>query len=266
MDNKEYIRLVPGAKAAVLFIHGIVGSPNHFDSYVAAVPDGISVHNMLLEGHGKGVKDFSKASMSKWEAQVAAAVDELAAGHERIYIMAHSMGTLLAIHEAIRQKKICKLFLLSVPLKLFLKPALLSNIWKIYTGNVKPNDPVATALVNCSGITPVKNPFAYIGWIPRFIELFGKIANTRKCLKSLSAQTVAYQSARDELVAINTVKLLKANPSFSVKLLPCSRHFYYTPEEQAQLLDAFIGWLETDAAHSKSRNYQEDNHEESNPV
>ena len=266
MDHKEYIRLVPGAKAAVLFIHGIVGSPNHFDSYVAAVPDGISVHNMLLEGHGKGVKDFSKASMAKWEAQVAAAVDSLAAEHERIYIMAHSMGTLFAINEAIRQKKICKLFLLAVPLKLFLKPTLLSNIWKIYTNSVKPNDPVATALVNCSGVTPVKNPFAYIGWIPRFIELFGKIANTRKCLKSLSAPTVAYQSANDELVAKSAVKLLKANPAFSVALLPCSRHFYYTPEEQAQLNAAFIHWLGTDSTHSKSRNYQEDNHEESNPV
>ncbi len=94
MEHKEYKRIIAGASSAVLFIHGIVGTPNHFDHFIPLVPEDVSTHNMLLDGHGKGVTDFSHASMKKWESQVAEAVEKLAETHERIYIVAHSMGSL----------------------------------------------------------------------------------------------------------------------------------------------------------------------------
>ena len=37
---------------------------------LSLVPDNISVYNVLLDGHGKGVKEFSKTSMKKWKKQI----------------------------------------------------------------------------------------------------------------------------------------------------------------------------------------------------
>ena len=97
MEHKEYKRICDNSSIAILFIHGIVGTPNHFNKFVSLVPDSISVYNLLLDGHGKEVKDFSKTSMKKWELQVTSAVQELSLMHEKIYIVAHSLGTVLAI-------------------------------------------------------------------------------------------------------------------------------------------------------------------------
>lgn len=80
-DHKEYIRRVPGADAAVVFIHGILGSPDHFDRFVTLAPEGWSVFNLLLDGHGRMAEDFARSSMRKWEAQVASLMDTLCARH-----------------------------------------------------------------------------------------------------------------------------------------------------------------------------------------
>ena len=94
MEHKEYIKICNDSTIAVLFIHGIVGTPNHFNEFIPLIPDTFSVYNLLLDGHGKGVKDFSKTSMKKWETQVSSVVEELSATHQKIYIVAHSLGTL----------------------------------------------------------------------------------------------------------------------------------------------------------------------------
>jgi esterase/lipase len=104
MIHQEYVRKVPCADTAVLFIHGIVGTPNHFTdliSLVELVPESWSVHNVLLDGHGGNADDFADTSMEKWKNQVHAAFDSLARTHRRVVIVAHSMGTLFALQLAL---------------------------------------------------------------------------------------------------------------------------------------------------------------------
>ena len=116
------------ANTALLFVHGIVGTPRHFDDFVNIAPKDVSILNILLDGHGKGVKEFSKTCMKKWEAQVDNAINTLALTHDNIYIVAHSMGTLFALNQAKTNKKIKGLFLLSVPLKLKIKPPIMDGL------------------------------------------------------------------------------------------------------------------------------------------
>lgn len=78
MEHTEIRRCVAGAENAVLFIHGIVGTPQHFAPLIPLVPEGWSLYNLLLDGHGGSVEAFSHTSMKKWRAQVSAAVEELA--------------------------------------------------------------------------------------------------------------------------------------------------------------------------------------------
>ncbi len=239
----EYKRIVEDGERAVLFIHGIVGTPRHFDAFVELVPESVSVYNVLLDGHGKGVQDFAKTSMKKWERQIASAVDELAQRHKEIYIAAHSMGCLLAIEQAVKNPKISRLFLLAVPLKLFLKPKMFENSLKVYLNRVAPEDERAKAAKASYGIEWDRNPLRYLGWIPRYLELFAKIRKTRKRIGSVGVPCVAYQSVHDEMVSRGAKKLLEKNPRFSVAELENSGHYYYTKEDFAQLKAAFADFV-----------------------
>lgn len=243
MEHKEYIRINDNSDTAVLFIHGIVGTPNHFNKFVSLVPESISVYNLLLDGHGKGVKDFSNTSMKKWKAQVTSVVEELSLTHEKIYIVAHSLGTLLAIELAIKNKKVCKLFLLAVPLRLSLKPRMAFNSLKVYFNRIHPDDYEALAAKECYGIEKDTNPFHYIGWVPRFAELFAKIRQTRKLIKIINIPCLVFQSEKDEMVSRYSTKYLANNPSIFLNKLENSGHYYYPKDDFDFLITEFSKML-----------------------
>ena len=78
--HRETVRLVPNADTAVLMIHGICGTPNHFRDVIPLeerIPDHISVYNLLLDGHGGTVSDFAASSGRKWSEKVAQVYDIL---------------------------------------------------------------------------------------------------------------------------------------------------------------------------------------------
>lgn len=243
MEHKEYKRINPGARAAILFVHGIVGTPNHFADFVSLVPENVSVYNVLLDGHGGSVRDFSHTSMQKWERQVREAVDELTLSHTEVYIVAHSMGTLFAIDRAIENPKVKGLFLLAVPLKIAPKPRMVANLCRVYFDKIKPDDVVALAAKRCYGIAQDKNPFHYLGWLPRYLELFAKAKETRRKIRLLQTPCTAYQSAKDELVSTASAKLLRQNETILVVELKDSGHYYYAPDDLAFLLRAFENFM-----------------------
>ncbi|MBO5952605.1 MAG: alpha/beta fold hydrolase [Oscillospiraceae bacterium] len=241
--HEEYKRIVPHSDKAILLIHGIVGTPNHFRAFVPLVPEDISVYNILLDGHGKGVKDFAETSMKKWEAQVHRAIDDLAKDHREIYITAHSLGTLLAIEQAVHDTRVSGLFLLAVPLKLCLKPRMFTTSLRVYLDRIGPEDAQALAAKQCCGVTHHKNPLLYLGWLPRFFELFRKIKETRPLIKAIAVPCLAYQSAKDEMVSVHSSAILRQNPGISVVELSGSGHFYYTPQDLTLLKNAFIDFI-----------------------
>lgn len=247
MEHKEYVRICDNSNIVILFIHGIVGTPNHFNEFVSLVPESFSVYNLLLDGHGKGVKDFSRSSMKKWEKQVASVAEELSLTHEKIYIVAHSLGTLLAIDQAIKNKKVCKLFLLAVPLRLSIKPKMPINSLKVYFDKIRSDDYEALAAKKCYGIEKDKNPFHYIGWIPRFLELFAKIRRTRQTVNLLNTICLVYQSEKDEMVSSRSAKYFENKPNVLVNKLKKSGHYYYDKEDFDFLITEFKRILNMDS-------------------
>lgn len=243
LEHKEYKRIRTDADVAVLFIHGIVGTPNHFTEFVSRVPQGMSVYNVLLDGHGYGAKEFSKTSMKRWESQISAVVEELSLSHKTIVVVAHSMGTLLAIEQAINNPKIAQLFLLAVPLKLSLKRTMFINSFKVYFNRIRPDDKAALAALRCCGVRHDKNPFKYIGWIPRLFELFAKIRQVRKSVSLLKITCSAYQSANDEMVSRRSADYLVKNPYITVNDLEKSGHYNYSAEDWKRLLCDFENWI-----------------------
>lgn len=236
MLHEEYIRMIPGADTAVLFIHGIVGSPNHFVTQIPLVdlvPEDWSVYNLLLDGHGMGVEDFSKTSMKKWKEQIWRVFDDLAANHKHVIIAAHSMGTLFAMQLAQEHpEKVPFLFLLAVPMRPWVRLFGAVNCLRLAFGLIRENHPLEVATRNVCGLETTWKVWKYIGWIPRFLELFLEIHRTEKLMGKLTVPCVAWQSQKDELVSNFSYGVLKKYDFIELHNLPESTHFYYDPKDQ----------------------------------
>ena len=177
--------------------------------------------------------------MKTWQAQVLHAARELSATHRRVCIVAHSMGTLLALGVASESVHIDELFLLALPIRLKLRFRLLSNMMKVFFNRISPEDEAAIASRNACSITLSKNLFLYLGWIPRYLELFRKIVQTRKLLPGIRIPTTVFQSAMDEMVSPASVSYLKQASGFTIHLLKGSEHYRYAEEDLAAIRQNF---------------------------
>ena len=239
MEHKEYKRIIDGSDVAYIFVHGIVGTPHHFDFLMEYVPENVSVWNLVLDGHGGKVEDFAHTSMKKWRAQVKAAIDELAESHSQIFVVAHSMGTLLTMEQAIVNEKIVKMFWLQSPMYAFVQPRMLKTIAKLYWGNIREDDIRAMSAYRCYGIGQSRNLFKYIGWVPRFLELLVQMKRARRDILLLKTPCVAIQADRDDVVSARSAKVLSKNSCITIHHLKKSGHFYYEAEETAFMKSEF---------------------------
>lgn len=244
MPHKELIRIIPGAKTAVLFLHGICGSPNHFRSLLpleAAVPDDWSLYNIVLDGHCKTVEAFGRSSMKKWKAQVESVFDALARTHERVILVGHSMGTLFSIDLALRHpEKIPFAFLIAVPVRVAVRPHAVGYMLRIAFDRVGDKNPVLISMRQACGLMPTKKLWKYIPWAPRMVELLRLCSQTGKVVSELRVPCIAWQSERDEMVSRRAGNLLRESGRVEVHNLPKSTHFYYPPEEAKAISDSFL--------------------------
>ena len=243
MVHEEYVRMVPHADTAVLFIHGIVGTPNHFRDLiplVELVPESWSVCNLLLDGHGKSVEDFANTSIENWHSQVWGTFEKLSRTHERVILVAHSMGTLFSIQLAAQYpEKIPCLFLLAVPLRPKLGFSIICNSLKLVLGKLRDDVPQEYAIKRACGVTPTKKVWKYLAWLPRFWELFHEIIKTEKILSNLTVPAAVFQSYCDELVARRSETILTQCQNMSVHPLQNSSHFYYHPNDLQRIQACF---------------------------
>lgn len=243
MQHEEYVRILPEADTAVLFIHGIVGTPNHFRyllPLVQEVPEEYSVYDILLPGHGGSVEAFGRSGMKQWKEKVWKVFGELAASHERVIIAGHSMGTLFAMQLALENpEKVPYLFLVAAPMRPGLRLFGVVNVLRLAFGKIREDHPLEVATRMVCGVDAIPWLWKYIPWIPRFFELFREIYITEKQMGGLTVPCVAYQSRKDELVTNFSRGVLVKSGVVEVHELMNSTHFYYDPEESSLVCAAF---------------------------
>ena len=238
--HKEYIHEVDGSDTVVLFIHGILGSPDMFNKYIEQMPSEWSVYNMLLDGHGKTVSDFAHTSMKKWKSQVDHAVYELSVKYDNLIIVGHSMGTLLAINATEKYPtKVKQLFLLAVPLKIFLRPIAPLTALKVIFEEVSDNDPIAVAMRDGHSVKLNKNLLGYLRWLPRYVELFRESRATRSRALTIDVPCNVYLSKKDDMVSVHSGKYFEDNKKVKVSILENSLHLYFEEPEMEFLLKEF---------------------------
>lgn len=244
MEHIETRRLVPGAKYAILFIHGIVGTPNHFRVVLPLeelVPEDWSVYNICQPGHGGSVEDFGKSNLGQWRSHARAAFDELAEKHEKLVIAGHSLGTLFAMQMALENpEKVAFLFLVAAPMRPWVRFFGAVNCLKLAFNLIRDDRPLEWATRNVCGVVVTPLLWKYIPWLPRFFELFEEIARTEKIMGGLTVPCVAWQSRKDELVSNFSAPVLRKSGVMDVHELENSTHFYYAPEDLRTLQEDFL--------------------------
>ena len=232
-DHAPFVRQGSGANA-VLLIHGIAGSPGHFRDLVPAIPESYTIYNILLDGHRGSVENFSHSSMKKWKAQVNTTLADLFARHQKVVIVAHSMGTLFAIRAAIdHPNNIPALFLLAVPTRPWVRFSTWITCLQVAFG--KLDRPAAQAMRGETALELTPKLWKYIGWAPRFLELLSECCRVRKLLPLLKVPTQTFQSQTDELVSIRACRDLENHPFIQNTVLTGSGHFTYGAQDTCLL-------------------------------
>ncbi len=145
MAHKTYVKEVVGGNTAALFIHGFLGSPEHFERFIPKLSETVSVFNILLTGHGGTVSDFADASMDAWKKQVTQEVERICNKYNSVYIVAHSMGTFFAMEAAnAHPDRVKGVILLQTPLKIGVKPSAAINTFKSFF-NIFGDDEISRA-------------------------------------------------------------------------------------------------------------------------
>ena len=231
----------PTAKGVVVFIHGFMGSPRQFDNLAAAVhKHGYAVASLLLPGHGVDLKEFAAATTESWLNHVYAEVERLSVYYDKIYLVGHSMGSLLAINAASRFNQVCGLFLTACPFKL--------NIFSLQTLKVRlkqifypQKHPLKAAYLNSSSV-PLQPSLIYRSIKPSK-QLQQLIAGTKDILPNITIPVTAIYLAADEIVSIDSLKTLQAGlkqAPLKSYILSESLHAYFPQKEQTIVEDALL--------------------------
>lgn len=242
-NNSFYDSRNGTGKCAVLFIHGIMGTPKQFDFLIAGIPHDVSYFRLVLAGHGATVREFSLASMSQWKQQVRDAIASLREdGYEKIVAVTHSMGGLLALNAA-RDIKVDHMLLLNMPLAIWPTFKFLAVPVAVSLNYAPEGDDTFKAAMTCAGVRPGGNIFHYFRSIARFVELLSLMGSTRRMLAEATCPADAYFSKGDEIVALRSAKILKRRPLTRIGLLPTSGHFYYSPSDSHTIASSLASIL-----------------------
>ncbi len=243
MAHEEQIRLLPDADTAVLLIHGICGTPDHFCEILPLIrrlPEDWSYYALRLPGHGGDVDDFAHSSMKQWRSYAFAVYDRLASIHRRVILVGHSMGNLFSMQLALAHpENIPFVFMLAAPMRPWTRLFGIVNLMKLAFGRLDMSVPLEASTARVAGLTTTRKLWKYVKWLPRFLELFAEIARTERVMGGLTVPCVALQSRKDELVSNFSASVLKKSGVVQVHELPESTHFYYDPEGQKKIFEVF---------------------------
>lgn len=229
---------------AILFVHGIVGTPKHFDPYIPLVPKDWTISNITLKGHLGTPTDFGRASMKQWRDQFHEELIRLRSTHDRLFVVAHSMGSLFAIRESL-DTKIDAMFLLGVPMWARISKRLFKTVYKVGFDKVKPSDEWTKAAQQLYGVDVDINVFKYLRWPARYVELFAEIRRTRPLVEKITAPTYVYISTKDEMASPKSAGFIRENGGENVKVteLVDSGHLYFNEKSWEIVLADFKKYI-----------------------
>ncbi|MGL5695170.1 MAG: alpha/beta hydrolase [Peptostreptococcaceae bacterium] len=245
--HKSFFMEVENSNTMVVFIHGILESPNQFYNLAKiTIENNMSVCGILLDGHGKTGMEFANSSLDKWIESVDNGIKKHINKYDNIILVGHSMGVLLAIDYYIKNKnKVKSIVAIATPLNIRIKTNIMKSSLKIAVGVVKEDDILTKYAYKAFSIKDT-SLLTYPRWIPRYIDLFKLTNNIRNKLNEVELPMLIFHCMNDELVSNKSIKTYEKsfnynNKNNNKKLIKLfnSGHFYYEKEGLAKLEEEF---------------------------
>lgn len=231
----------PNPKGIVLFIHGILEGPSQFDDLAGTANSlGYETRSLLLPGHGTTPHRFAKSNMQQWITTVKNTIRSYQCRYDRIYLVGHSMGALLAIHQALENPTVIT-GILSIALPLYIrpKPIMFRNCLRVLFDKIPKNDVVANAAKSAYSL---ENQlfYPYVTWSLNYLDLLALAKTIRENLPFMDVPMITVQSRLDEYISDKTVLYLDdLYDEPDLYILPQSTHFYY-PERDRRILRSIL--------------------------
>ncbi len=106
------------------------------------------------------------------------------------------------------------------------------------------NDEKTKAYKNSHSIKLNLKLWQYIPWISRYLELFYESKRARKTINSVAVKTYIFQSVKDELVSVKSLRFVPKRDNFKVTLLESSAHFIYDAAEEEKMIKSIVENIE----------------------
>jgi len=238
----------PGARDAVLLLHGFGDSPDTL-RYLAADlhARGFPVYAPLLPGHGRTLDAFRRSPRGSWLAAARDAYARLAARYERVGVVGLSMGGALAVLVAADQPQVAALALLAPyiepprSLRWFARAAPVAGVVMPYVGR------------GVSNPRSIRNPderarsLGYGASTPRLLaDLAALAAAARGALGRVRAPTLYVQAREDNRLtaraAVETFAAIGA-PVKRLEWVSGSGHVITVDYARAQVGALVTSWM-----------------------
>ena len=224
---------------AVLFVHGIQGSPGQFQFLIDALPPGTEVRNLLLPGHGAGAKEFRRSGRESWLSALRAETEALLSAGKRVVYVGHSMGCLLGLLASrALGDPFAGMLLLCCPFSFRLNRRYISIGYRAARPE-RPGEDLAVTATRAANSVRLRRTAEQLTLIHPYAELLRLMAQVRRLKPRGPAGIRFFFSGDDEIVSSRCRETAAAWPAAEVRILPGCSHNYY-PEEARQTLGAAL--------------------------
>jgi esterase/lipase len=111
-DRHSYT--LPAGRTGILMLHGFMGSPKSSRAMAEFLAGhDLTMHCPLLPGHGQLLDKMYKTSSGDWLAEAEEGLETIRAECDEIFLMGHSMGSVLSAHLAARNEDIRGMILIA---------------------------------------------------------------------------------------------------------------------------------------------------------
>ena len=218
---------------AVLFVHGIQGSPGQFQFLIEALPAGVEVRNLLLPGHGGSARDFRSSDRAAWLTAVGGEAKRLLEQGRRVIYVGHSMGCLLGL--AISRElgdPFAGMLLLCCPFRIRPTVRYLSNNLRAMRPE-RPGEPSRVSAARAANSVRVRHPAEHLTLLHPYAELLRLMGETRRAGPVGPEGIRFYFSEADEIVSPRSRGEAARYPASDVRILPgCGHNDFTEPAKQ----------------------------------
>lgn len=245
MKHEQITKEHLSSDTLVLFVHGFMGSPIQFGSWIdACYAAGWSVLSVLLPGHGVDGLAFASNALTHWEAHVHELIARYRPKYQHIVVVGHSMGGLLLLNETLRvQPPLDGAFLIAPPIQINLRYWSIKRRAQMALMNGHPDIWQAYQRVYGVGKAPL---YLYPLWLRQFLSLKLLIEKTKRNLPKVQIPVQIVHSLGDEMVSIKSADSLMHGLQMQDDdriRLDESWHAYYTEQDTRRITQALIAFV-----------------------